>query len=169
MNANDDLLDNLTKEIMKQSGETTIYVVNRNVDGTTTLYKNGELVKPVPIVDATGKKLTEFPTPVIEQKKITAKEFLYHRLVTMPDGFHDHDSYMEQMSGGYEDQIIEAMEEYLKSKQLTPNPYGFLLGKKMRYRYVDWDVNNYTIWSTCTESDLRKFDDASIESIEFKP
>lgn len=56
-----------------------------------------------------------------------------------------------------------------ESKQLTPNPYGFLLGKKIRYRYVDWDVNDYTIWSTCTESDLRKFDDASIESIEFKP
>jgi hypothetical protein len=42
----------------------------------------------------------------------TAEEILYQRLVTEPDGFHDHDSYIEQMSHGYGDQIKEAMEEY---------------------------------------------------------
>ncbi len=42
----------------------------------------------------------------------TAEEVLYHRMVTMPDGFHDDESYKEAMSGGYGEQIEEAMKEY---------------------------------------------------------
>jgi hypothetical protein len=46
----------------------------------------------------------------------TAKEILYERLVIDSDGFHDDDSYKEQMSGGYEEQIVEAMERYHEQK-----------------------------------------------------
>jgi sugar (pentulose or hexulose) kinase len=42
----------------------------------------------------------------------TPEEILYNRLVTQTDGFHDHDSYTEQMREGYGDQIKEAMKAY---------------------------------------------------------
>jgi len=42
----------------------------------------------------------------------TAQDILYDRMVTRPDGFHDERSWEEQMSEGYSDQIVEAMELY---------------------------------------------------------
>ena len=41
-----------------------------------------------------------------------AEEVLYAIMVTNPTGFHDDDSFKEQMSHGYGDQIHEAMKEY---------------------------------------------------------
>jgi len=45
----------------------------------------------------------------------------------------------------------------------------FLLGKQVRYRYVDWERGSITPWTTCTVKDIKNFDDASIDTIEFKP
>ncbi len=61
------------------------------------------------------------------------------------------------------DYLDEAAELYARNTDV------YLLGKQVRYRYVDWDRGSVTPWATCTESDLKKFDDASIETIEFKP
>lgn len=48
-------------------------------------------------------------------------------------------------------------------------PFSFLEGRMIRYRYIDWEPGSYTVWAKCTVRDLKKFDDKSIESIEFKP
>lgn len=46
----------------------------------------------------------------------------------------------------------------------------FLLGKQVRYRYVDWEEGSFTPWATCNESDLKKIlEDHSVEIVEFKP
>ncbi len=60
---------------------------------------------------------------------------------------------------------IQAHEMF--ADQLNP-PFDFLLGKKIRYRYVDWEPGSYSVWITCTEDDLKKLEDRSLESIEFK-
>lgn len=63
------------------------------------------------------------------------------------------------------DELVKLAELYcLKERK------RFLIGKKVRYRYYDWEEGSYSPWATCNESDLKKiFEDNSIESVEFKP
>lgn len=58
----------------------------------------------------------------------------------------------------------EAMQEH--ASNVAKEEY--LLGKTIRYRYIDWDINSYTPWSKCGASDLKKLDDKAIESVEIK-
>lgn len=48
--------------------------------------------------------------------------------------------------------------------------FYFLLGKKIRYRFVDWESDSFTPWSSCTKKDLEKIiEDLSIDIVQFKP
>ncbi len=70
----------------------------------------------------------------------------------------------------YEDalEIHDHMTDQVAKRYANETGIRFLLGKMVRYRYVDWDFECYTPWSPCTEIELKKFDDKSIDIIQFK-
>lgn len=55
------------------------------------------------------------------------------------------------------------------NKLVDDDEYSCLQGKMVRYRYVDWEQDSFTPWAPCTINDIKKFEDKSIDIIQFKP
>jgi len=46
--------------------------------------------------------------------------------------------------------------------------FKFLIGKDVRWRYIDWDEESFTPWLKFRERDLGIFDDNSLDIVQFK-
>lgn len=77
---------------------------------------------------------------------------------------------------GLKKKVVDYINEKHGNEASVPNSAQggkenhFLLGKKIRYRYVDWEEGAFTPWTPCTEIELNTIlNDRSIEIVQFKP
>lgn len=71
---------------------------------------------------------------------------------------------------GFEYRMIVKQQQPAKDQPEKEGEKHFLLGRKIRYRYVDWEEGSFTPWSPCTEKDLKTIlEDGSVDIVQFKP
>lgn len=63
---------------------------------------------------------------------------------------------------------LKAQLSKMEGEKVESN-YSVLIGKQVRYRYIDWEEGSFTPWLELKEKDLHIFEDASIDILQFKP